>query len=103
MAMIHKTLKEMKLSKSRTDWTRVNKMIKDGIEIETDGDFDTSKGKLVHIGAIAGRPALPPEKKKVGTYIRFSPHVLAKLRASGKNWQTRLSKKVEELVAAGVL
>ncbi|MCL2193513.1 MAG: BrnA antitoxin family protein [Treponema sp.] len=100
---MRKTLDEMRQAKSGTDWARVEKMMADGTETKAEGDFDISEGRFVRRGALIGRPKLKDEDRKVGTYIRFSPRVLNHLRASGKNWQTRLSKKVEELVDAGEL
>jgi len=103
MATVRKTMDEMRRAKSSTDWARVEKMMADGAETKTEGDFDISEGRFVHRGTLVGRPKLADEDRKVGTYIRFSPRVLNHLRASGKNWQTRLSQKVEELVDAGEL
>jgi len=103
MAIVRKTFEEMKQSKAKSDWGRINQMIADGVEIEAEGDFDISQGRIVHIGPIIGRPKLPEAEKKQGTYIRFTPQVLAHLRSSGKNWQVRVSEKIEELVTAGEL
>ena len=48
-----------------------------------------------------GRPRA--EDPKVNISIRLPRSIAAELRASGKGWQTRTSKYVEQGVAAGAL
>jgi uncharacterized protein (DUF4415 family) len=50
--------------------------------------------KLVNKG---GRPELPPELRKQATSIRLSPDVLAALRATGANWQTRADEVLRKV------
>jgi uncharacterized protein (DUF4415 family) len=62
----------------------------------------------VHGAAVAakllrkgGRPVLPPETRKQATSIRLSPDVLAALRATGANWQTRADDVLRKAFVSG--
>ena len=48
-----------------------------------------------------GRPTIKNEKEMLS--LRLDSDVLEKLRASGKGWQTHLSKHIEEAVLKGAL
>jgi len=105
MAMLRMTSDEIRKRQSKTDWSRVKALGDTDIDFS---DLPEATDKQLASGtsdraANLGRPKLKDGDRKIGTYIRFSRRVLNHLRASGKNWQTRLSKKVEELVDAGEL
>jgi len=107
MAIVSFTEEELRNKPSQTNWALVKKLIAEGVEQEAEGDFEVTdemwEKALREREARLGRPKLPEGEKKQGTYIRFAPQVLAHLRSSGKNWQSRVSKKIEELVVAGEL
>ena len=107
MAIVRFTKEELRNKPSRSNWALVEKLIAEGVEQEAEGDFEVTDEMwakaLCERAARLGRPKLPDGKKKQGTYIRFAPQVLAHLRTSGKNWQSRVSNKIEELIAKGEL
>ena len=105
MARVRVASSEARERPSGTDWDRVRGMGDGDIDfsdIPEATDLQLASGASGRAARL-GRPRLAEEDRKAGTYIRFSPRVLTHLRASGKNWQTRLSQKVEELVDAGEL
>jgi uncharacterized protein (DUF4415 family) len=56
--------------------------------------------KLIRKGRV-GRPLSLVKREMLS--LRVEPDVLAKLRASGRGWQTRLSRFLKDAVRKGVL
>lgn len=81
------------------------KLTKEEIEAmeREDEDFEGSlKGaKYVFRGSLVGRPR-KEETQDVLT-IRLPASKIAKLKATGKGWSTRVAKYIEEGIAAGLL
>ena len=48
----------------------------------------------------AGRPHAPSPRQAIS--LRLPPEVIAKWRATGRGWQTRMAKRLEELPPPGV-
>ena len=103
MATARMASKESSNHLSKTDWDRVKALKDEDIDF---ADIPEATDKQLASGtsgraARLGRPKLAEEERKVGVYIRFSPHVLDSLRASGRNWQARLREYIEKGVASG--
>jgi uncharacterized protein (DUF4415 family) len=47
-----------------------------------------------------GRPALPPERKKVPVFLKLDPDVVQRFKAGGAGWQTRMNAALRK--AAGL-
>jgi len=107
MAIVRFTKEELRNKPSQSNWALVEKLIAEGTEVYDEDNptwtEEEIKKALCEREARLGRSKLPDGEKKQGTYIRFTPQVLAYLRASGKNWQSRVSNKIEELIAKGEL
>ncbi|MCL2602023.1 MAG: BrnA antitoxin family protein [Treponema sp.] len=107
MAIVSFTKEELRNKPSRSNWALVEKLIAEGTEVYDEDNPTWTEEEIAKAlcerAARLGRPKLPDGKKKQGTYIRFAPQVLAHLRTSGKNWQSRVSNKIEELIAKGEL
>ena len=67
----------------------------------TDPDAPEITGDQIARAIRRGRPLKQETTKPVS--IRINERILAKLRASGKGWQTRLSAKISQLVKKGLL
>jgi len=107
MAIVRFTKEELRNKPSQSNWALVEKLIAEDVEVPDEDNPTWTEEEIAKAlrarEARLGRPKLPEGEKKQGTYIRFAPQVLAHLRSSGKNWQSRVSKKIEELVTAGEL
>ena len=71
-----------------------------------EADEEWFKNAHVYIGDTlikrgVGRPPIKNAKEMLS--LRLDSDVLEKLRASGKGWQTRLSKHIKEAVLKGTL
>jgi uncharacterized protein (DUF4415 family) len=93
MAIIRKTLEEMKRAKSKTRWQKIDNRLKNNIEV-----FDRDNPNLAELLANGlakpvvvkfGRPKKAVCKQKVN--IRFDADVLSELKKTGKNWTTRVN------------
>jgi uncharacterized protein (DUF4415 family) len=60
----------------------------------TDPDAPEITDEEIALATRRGRPLKAEKKQKIS--IRLSALTLEKLRASGKNWQTRLSEKISK-------
>jgi uncharacterized protein (DUF4415 family) len=63
----------------------------------TDDFFDRAEIREGERVIRRGRPPLPAPKQAVT--VRLEPDLLARLRASGPGWQTRLNEAVREYLA----
>ena len=99
MALVRKSFEQMRKVKSRSDWAKVDKLIKNNIEVKSEGDFDG--GRLVHIGPLVGRPRKAIRLDVVA--LRLPSPLKAKLKASGKGWSSRASNALASLIQEGKL
>jgi uncharacterized protein (DUF4415 family) len=93
MAIIRKTLEEMKLVKSKTCWRKIDHRLKNNIEISDADNPDLSNllasGLARPVKVKFGRPKKAVCKQKVN--IRFDADVLSELKKTGRNWTTRVN------------
>jgi uncharacterized protein (DUF4415 family) len=67
----------------------------------TDEDFTRAKPSCEMLTALKNRGGRPKSAApKVQTAIRFDPDVLARLKATGKGWQTRVNDAMREWLEA---
>jgi len=100
MALVSYTTEELKKTKSETDWERVLAMKDEDIVIDADCPdtielVESGRGTPLRRG---GRP-LHGTRPKVQVTLRVDADALAKLRASGKGWQSRLSEQISRWAA----
>jgi uncharacterized protein (DUF4415 family) len=97
MAIHRYTTEELKKKKSATNWKLVTATKDEDISYDADSP---SLDALLASGEVKvqrrGRPPLDEPKEKVT--LRLDAATLRALRATGKGWQTRLSKQISEWV-----
>jgi len=99
MTLVRKSFEQMRKAKSRTDWAKVDELIKNNVEEYSEGDFDG--GRLVHVGPLIGRPKKDIHLEVVA--LRLPSPLKAKLKASGKGWSSRASKALADIIQKGKL
>ena len=85
------TLDEALKMKGETDWARIDRERKEGLEPERDeeeGDIDWSTARVVY-----------PEPRQAVS-IRLDPDVLDYFKQGGKGYQTRINAVLRSYVAA---
>ncbi len=90
------SLEELKALPSQTDWERVRREAREGIEPADDEDSPDATALMHEAIATrrAGRPAGNVNKEQVA--IRFDRDVLAAFQAEGPGWQTRMNAALRE-------
>jgi uncharacterized protein (DUF4415 family) len=91
MAIVSYTTEQLKKMKDLTDWERIKNMKDEDIDFS---DCPEITDEEIALATRRGRPLKAEKKQKIS--IRLSAPTLEKLRASGKNWQTRLSEKISK-------
>ena len=93
------TLAEMRAARergeSRTDWERVRRAEAAGIEPQPDRDSPDAS-RLMRKLLRRGRPRL--ENPRELLTLRLPPDVIARWRATGPGWQTRMAETLESAI-----
>jgi len=96
----------------RTDWDRVGRETRQDTPILYDPEVDpydpndpaAAAAYLNAADVTVRRPGRPPVAvRRQALTMRVDPQLLAYLRATGKGWQSRLHRIIEEAIAQGRL
>jgi uncharacterized protein (DUF4415 family) len=97
MAIVRYTTEQLKKMKSLTDLERIRNMKDKDIDFS---DTPEITAEQIKTAKRFGRPLKQDKKQAIS--IRLPKVTIEKLRASGKNWQTRLSKKISQWATKGL-
>lgn len=92
------SLDELKALPSETDWERVRREAREGIEPEFDEDSPDAS-ELMRAELEKRRRGRPAGSNKVSTTVRFDRDVLEAFRSTGRGWQTRINDALREWLA----
>ncbi|MDR3243725.1 MAG: BrnA antitoxin family protein [Elusimicrobiota bacterium] len=94
MAIKRYTIEEIKKLKSLTNWDKMKNIKDEDINLNDPDAPDMADLFAKGLISRVGRPKQLNPKEMIT--IRIDSDALAKLRASGSGWQTRLSKQISQ-------
>lgn len=94
------TSEKLKTTKSKTDWSRIMREARSGVEPDMSHTDDAEATDEEFAATIAkkraGRPKIKHPKEHIN--IRIDADILAALRTMGRGWQTRINSALREYV-----